>query len=343
MTIRRFLPPVLFLLSTTLALSCASTSKDSGGTAGGGSSGSRSGGGTLADAVAAGGAGASVGAVSFSDNGLEVKMWIVGDDPAVVGPAFTSLGEPLSLPPPRLERLRENGFRMARVPLVNLPELRRLLGGASIDQKWWFGQVFEWREVFRRGMGGETRGVAVDGRVRPFGGGEFTLLIRAWTTKTEDGPRLQFDLVPAFTRNEGAPIRRLLDEKPGVEAFGLLHVGLRLEPGYAYVITGESPGADWTRLTSERSNPDRVTPPSGGGVRGSVGPMDVFGPDSAGPATIGETLLRGNEPVSNRLVIVFIPHIPATLYPPELAPWNTPGDGGDDAVEPSSPQTGAAP
>lgn len=336
---RRFLTPLLLFLGTTLALSCASGQKNEKPDPAGGSNGGRTSGGSLADSVASAG-GASVGAVSISDNGLEVKMWIVGDDPSVVGPAFLSMGEPLPLAPDRLERLRQNGLRLARVPLESLGDLRNALGGASIDQKWWFGQVFEWREVFRRGLGGETRGVAIDGRVRPFGGGEFTLLIRAWTMMTEDGPRMQFDLSPAFSRNEGAPIRRLLDEKPGVEAFPSVHVSLRLEPGYAYVLTGESPGADWARLAERRTDAGSVSPPAGGGVRGSVGPPDVLGPDSAGPATLGETLLRGSGPASNRLVIVFIPHIPATLFPPDLAPWSTGDEPGE--ANPTDPATADA-
>lgn len=265
---------------------------------------------------------ASVGAMS--DNGLEVRLWIVADRPRELAAAFEANCEEVVAPGRNLDRLHENGFRLYRVPVESLGELRKAVGGATRVEQWWFGQVLRWRTLWSRALGQTSRGIAIDGRVRRFRGGDISLLVRAWTMKTEDGPQLQFEMVPYHSARQGG-YRRFTNQRernplgsPLVagEAFESMAVNLRLDPGYAYVLTCDA------EVTARRGRdlPDRT---SSGEVRGSVGPRGDFGPLAVGPATLADALLRGEEPAANRLLVVLIPRVPRVLFPPEL--WRPSG------------------
>lgn len=266
---------------------------------------------------------------SLSDNGLEVRAWLVADDAALIGRGLNDLGAPAPVDDRLLASLASNGMRLYRLPLRDLPALQEAIGPASHDRQESFGQVFDWRELFTRPLNGATRGVAIDGRVRSLPGGAVSLLVRAWTMKTEEGPRVAFELVPYYLQSGSDPRQvlnpdprsNLLGERPEPgEVFRSLVVRTQLESGWAYVLTCEAPQIDWRNVRPRQpqpaSNQDASNASGDGGVRGTIGPGD-FGPASAGPATLGELLMRGEEGSGVRLILILIPHIPSALFPPE--------------------------
>ncbi len=266
---------------------------------------------------------------TLSDNGLEVRTWLVGDRVDLIAPAMTDLAAPAPLDERLLRSLEQNGMRLHRIPLRDLAALQEAVGGASYDEQVSFGQVFDWRALFTRSLNGVSRGVAIDGRVRSLAGGEIALLARAWTMKTEDGPRVQFELAPYYIEPH-QNLRDILasdtaspfysgEAEPG-DVFRSMVVRTGLEDGYAYVLTCESPAIDWRAVA--REDPSAVQPAAPppppdtiGDVRGTRGPAESFGPEIAGPSTLGELLMRG-EDRGVRLMIILIPHVPAALFPP---------------------------
>jgi hypothetical protein len=261
------------------------------------------------------------GAAPAGDNGLEIRQWIVADDSHRLGSAIVGFDSGWSEPPPQLDALAANGIRMARILRRDLPALHDAVGGSTLDQTWWHGQVTEWRPIHRRALGTSTRGVAIDGQARRYGGGAFELTLRAWTTQTEDGPRLILELVPYFARTLAptvAPIRP--DRAPRGEPVDSLAITFALEAGYAYLITCESPSVRWQAAASDGEASPATDISDAGEVRGSVGPQGAFGPDIAGPVTLGELLFRGEAEGAARGVLILIPRLPASLFPDELIP-----------------------
>jgi len=260
-----------------------------------------------------------------AENGLEVRKWVVGDHPVVVGKALASLGEPAPIDPHETAALQRNGLRLWRIPLVDLPILREQLGGTIVDQQWWYGQVPEWRELHGRLLNAASRAVAVDGRVRVFSNGSFKLLIRSWTYGTEDGPRLTFEFAPVFQQGRPASYRHhVRTDRGAIELFPTLTLQTSLEPGFAYVLLPEAPSVDWTDPTSiqtARRTEGRL--PRGGEVRGSIGPHTGMGPAASPATTLGEALLRGEPGNPGRGVIILVPRIPLSLFPEELIRWKS--------------------
>ena len=85
---------------------------------------------------------------------------------------------------------------------------------------------------------------------------------------------------------------------------------VQLQPGYAYVLTFESPEVSWP----EPGRPPQETdedPEAARGERGADSPAPPPpGPGTDTPATVGELLFRGTLPRA-RGMLVFVPRIPA--------------------------------
>lgn len=271
----------------------------------------------------------------MSGNGLEVRKWVVEDDPAYIALAAMEYGEPVDIPEALRDRLRRNGLRFVRVPLRSLDSFRMAMGGTILDEKSWYGQVNEWRELHRRSIGDQPRAVGIDGRVRGFVSGAFGLMFRSWTAQTETGPRLVLQVSPAFARDAG-PLQRLLqrDRFEG-ELFASISFEHMMEHGYAYVLTCEGPSVRWSelaaafkerfeRVMSETGAGDSVSEGAGSSStsgetgRGLVGVFSDVGPDAMTPMTIGEMLLRAEAEGGNRGVLILIPRLPEALFPHEI-------------------------
>lgn len=254
-----------------------------------------------------------------SENGLEVRKWIVEDSPNLMAAAVLGYAEPAPVSDALRSRLQRNGLRFLRVPITEVESFQRALGGAALDLKTWYGQVPDWQELHRRSIGDQPRAVGVDGRVRGFVRGSFGFLMRSWTVQTEDGPRLVFQLAPAFSR-DADPLQRLLNQEQFEgELFASIAFEHLLERGYAYILTCEGPSVDWERLANASAG---STPDDAGGASarsgGGVGPLADVGPAAIAPLSLGEMLLRGEAAGGNRGVIVLIPRVPEVLFPREL-------------------------
>jgi len=188
------------------------------------------------------------------NNGLEVRKWVITDDPTRIALAMTTMAEPQVLETKQAQALRRNGFRFARLPIERLDDLLDQLGGASVNVDAWMGQVDEWTDVHDMTVPPAAQPIGIDGRLRRFESDRLALRVRAWIMLMEDGPKMMFEMVPMHTVQPKSDLRRFIENKhggPKHERFNSMHVRKRLDPGYAYVLTGEAPGVDWTKLAEQ--------------------------------------------------------------------------------------------
>ena len=255
-----------------------------------------------------------------TDNGLEVRKWLVVDDSQVVSAALLSHADRLVLDEEQDQRLRRNGFRFLRVPVGSLDALLAAFGGTTLDMSAWHGQVYDWREIDSMPIGPAGEAIAVDGRVRRFGRGRLVLLVRGWTMAMEDGPRMCLQLRVVVGRPIGGTLRQLLDRTPSEVALPSLDVEVGLEAGFAYVLTCESPTVSWGFSTADEGDVSKDaeaaagSPPAVGGA-GRIGPGDLVGPDVEAPTTVGRRLLTPPLEQGRRAMLVFVPRFPQTMYP----------------------------
>jgi hypothetical protein len=182
-------------------------------------------------------------------------------------------------PPAQQEMLRRGGLRLARLRAADVGPLLDRLGAAPLDVAAWHGQVLEWREVAAAPVAEDLVLELPAGPRRP-GPGKLRLLARSWTVATERGPALYLELRAAFARD--APrLARLLGDDAGEPIEGIT-IEILLEAGEACVLTAEAPG------------------PAG---------------SAAAPPTAGEHLLGGPP----RVLVIFVPSIPARLFEPYAA------------------------
>ncbi|MHC4414472.1 MAG: hypothetical protein ACYS0G_04230 [Planctomycetota bacterium] len=235
-------------------------------------------------------------------HGLEVRQWVVADDTVRIATALLEHQDGQGFDAGRAAVLRGNGLRLVRVRADRADALLEALGIASLDLTAWYGQIFEWRELQHQTIGRDGLAVAVDGRVERFGSGRLRLMARSWTVQMEDGLYLNLELLPQFQTAPAAKLNRLLGNR-GTAGRLLTSValGAKLEAGFAYVLTGESPSIEW--------RPD--------GVAATAPPI---GPRVVGPATVGELLFCGRRQPRTRGMLVFIPKLPAPWTPRDLAP-----------------------
>lgn len=251
------------------------------------------GGGALERSVAA--AERAAARLTGSDQGLEIRKWLVTAPPMTIDAVLDAHGDAAFLDADGRRRLERNGLRLLAVERADVPALLADLGGADLDISAWHGQMLDWRPVHEIELGRGTITLAVDGRMRPVTGGHLSLLGRSWTVRTEDGPRLQLELVPAH-RAPGPRVmlpetftrRHTSDDRP----YASLALDLRLEAGRAYVLSAAVPGPDDDEA-------------------------DALGPDATPPPTVGELLLAPpNAP--GRGMLLMLPRIPDEMFPTPL-------------------------
>ena len=180
-----------------------------------------------------------------TENGLEVRKWLVVDDSQLISAALLSHADRLALDEEQDQHFRRNGFRFLRVPVESMEGLLGAIGGTTLDLSAWHGQIYDWREIDSMPIDPAGEALAVDGRIRRFGRGRLVLLVRGWTMAMEDGPRMCLQLRVVVGRPTGGALRQLLDRTPSEEALPSLDVELGLEAGFAYVLTCESPAVSW--------------------------------------------------------------------------------------------------
>lgn len=261
-----------------------------------------------------------------TENGLELGKWLVADDSNLVGEAMLRHADDQWLPGDQNERFARNGFRFLRLPLDGLDPLLLDLGGTTLSLRGWHGQVFDWREVASAQVGPGSRAVVIDGRPRRFQAGRFDLLVRCWTMPMEDGPIMHLAMNVAFRRAGAGAFRSLLnDSRPQDDFIASLSLEASLEAGYAYLLTCESPTVDWSEpgdspTESEEPAPTTEARAASGQPTRRVGPDLGVGPDESGPVPLGRLMLMQPDDIPRRGVLIFVPRIPDSLYPPETTP-----------------------
>ncbi len=250
-----------------------------------------------------------------TDNGLDLRVWTVADDPQRIGSALVRYADGPVLGPQDTDELRRSGLRFVRVRADRLRELLDAMAAAPVEVAVWHGQVLEWRQMHHRPVA-DTTVVGVGGRPQELTSGWLRLMVRSWTLHMEDGPYLQLELLPEFVHPQARTLHQLLG---GSDLRGTIFTGLavesRLEAGYGYVLTGESPGAEWPQaaLPDEAADASRPSDESSLVV---VADEPSVGPDTVTPATLGEFLFTNPADPPTRTVLVFVPRIPSRLFQP---------------------------
>lgn len=238
------------------------------------------------------------------ENGLLLRKWTVSDNAQRIGEALTRYQDGQVLDARTGEMLGRNGLRFVRIRADQADDLLGELGVGPSDLAAWHGQVLEWRELHHQSIGGPGAAIAVSGRVRSIQPGQLRLMGRSWTVLMEDGPYLTLELLPQLLRPQGPSLFQLLgDVDLQGEVFDGLAVEIELRPGYAYILTGETP-AD----------------PASAGDAGD----DRAGPDADTPDTLGEFLFSERTGLPLRTLLVFVPRIPDRLLRPYRVEGATP-------------------
>lgn len=234
--------------------------------------------------------------VRGGDNGLEVVHWSAPCSSLHAAETLAKHGQGGTLPPETIDRLRRNGFVVAEIPTETLPKVLADLGGTLSDVRNWHGQVPEWRELLRVGVG---PGVAVytGERVASVGGGAIRMSMRGWTVPMEDGGLFWLEMIPHAVTNESAAATALSSrDRLRGDAFA--------DAGFSVVLD-----RGWSLLIS----PEPVAPVS----------ARTTGPDADPPSTLGSLLLPCEDlpSVSDGFfqqrtpVIVLIARLPDSLVP----------------------------
>lgn len=305
----------------------------------------------------------AIGSMIAASNGLELRKWVVRDEPGVIAAALREFGEstwvdPLASsddftgsfrsttddgstsgealsfdsfrPEVPVARLRRNGLLLTRVPEDRLDALLERMGGSLTDLRVWHGQAPDWRETARRGIRG-TSAIIVDGRARVFRDGALRGLLRSWTLPMEDTALLQIEFAVQFE-----PIQRAsllpgeVDESERGELIAAGSFEVQAAAGEVWILTCstlfDSAGPnDAGRESGRGTGPSDL--PSGPGDIATTTPAlegSRFGPSTLLPPTLGEYLFRSELPPT-RTLLVFVARIP-TVAAPLTTPEATPLD-----------------
>lgn len=238
------------------------------------------------------------------DNGLLLRKWVVSDDTERIGTALMRYQDGVLLNPAQESRFRRDGLRLVRVRADQLEDLLGELGVGPSDVTAWHGQVLEWRELHHRSVVGSGAALAVSGRVRSIPPGRLRMMGRCWTILMENEVYLSLQLLPQLVRPQVPSLYQLLgDPDLQGEVFRCLAIEIELQPGYAYVLTGEAPAISWGRPSEPRSEP-------------SAAHGSAAGPDTETPDTLGEFLFSSRAEPPLRTLLVFVPTIPDRLLLP---------------------------
>lgn len=258
-------------------------------------------------------------AVMSGENGMELRKWIVPDDPEAIAEALDQFTAPLDDDDLRWE-LQRNGYQLLRLRAEDVEPMLAAFGPAVSDLRSWQGQAPRWREVVRRGARTPIAAF-VDGRVRVFEDGALRLMMRSWSLPTEEGVLMQLEFTSEFEPAPRGVLRDLVREgEPTATRLPPGTVELQCVDGDAWLLT--STGVDDVLATerlasrgSSRGGGGTDDARGGGGARsapaGGMGPPvdDMMGPAAAPPQTVGEILLRTEMPAT-RTILIFVPRLP---------------------------------
>lgn len=256
--------------------------------------------------------------VRGGNDGLEVVWFIAYDDRGEVGAALAPyVHQPLPIDAAAVQRWTNNGVRLVRVPLDDFSMIADTLESSGMRHRQWLGWALEWREAFKGRSVRRGSPVLVDLSRTATRGGPTRFLARCWTTPTLDGAVVRVELAAQLVTRLGATTTSVAefesalrlgapdmhDELDMGEVFASLSLDAAFEPGYAYVLTAESPGVSW--INDEHASGALAFDDT------SLALGEVFGPHVAGPLTIGEAMLT-NRPQAGgeraaKVILAFIP------------------------------------
>jgi len=282
--------------------------------------------------------------------GLEVHWWVAADADGAVGSAIAraaSRGMDAAdaapamvrgLSPAAADAWNRNGLRLVPIPLGAVDALRSELPAIRTSQRAWMDWGTEWSEVLRgRRMSGRDP-VLVDGASIRVGPGTLRLLARCWPLPGEPdaGPRMQASLAVQLHEFDAMRDVDPFMPRPAEETWNAVDQGpifehmmaeLMLRPGWAYVVTAEQPGREWT----VRAPPSPAAAAEDAPVDGAIlsdadaasgaSHAEPFGPPAAAVPTLGEAMLTGSvmipggtdgavfERVPVKVVLVIVPRV----------------------------------
>jgi hypothetical protein len=272
--------------------------------------------------------------------GLALRWWIVDDPPNVLAALGDTYGDLHGfLRPEQEDNLRRHGLRMIRLPVERLPDFHDSLSITRTLSTDWVGSVSQWVRIMRGPWLPEGQRTAHDGSELTLPAGRFELLIRAWPVASGGPPNMQVECTLGYVA------RRRTARIAGTGEWSVpsLRARLRLEPGYVYILTQESPSIEWEPVATPPALAD-PTPGDGGGpefgeivraeeamardlsealAESSQPEGDFLGPPAPVAPAMGELLFKSPSAAwypgqGQRAMVAIYPELPRhlTLLPP---------------------------
>ncbi len=255
-------------------------------------------------------------APSAGVTGLEVRWWVVDDEGKALFNIAREHGASLDfLPESRRQHLATHGFRLLRAPMSDFEGLAGALAISGQISSDWLGQAPRWTGVMPGPRLPDGSTVDIAGREVYLPAGRFELALRTWIVPTNTGPFLQLELLPRYEPSRERTLASLAGEVGRRQPIEEALVRLRLESGYVYLLTSESPRVAW-QIPPDDEERDTSSSALAEPAAEAIGPLTPELP------TVGELLLRpsttaGMPGVGRRAVAVFLPYLPreASLLP----------------------------
>ena len=246
-----------------------------------------------------------------SQTGLELLTWHVQESPELDEMLETHAGHAFQTN--NQEQLERNAMMLLKTEEDVLATLLQDLGGINASMSAWCGQVIDWQDL--RDIRFRSHVLNIDGQRTILDGGRFGIATRAWVEPTLAGARMHVELVPRFQQERGPYSSILMRERPKSRFVEQLARNIDLEPGEVLLLTCHG------RPPAPEPPPPFVGPPIGE----DPDPDDDPSLDSRIPSPgtraehmekIGHALfeLRGESP--ERIILVLVPRVPATMLPP---------------------------
>ncbi len=230
--------------------------------------------------------------------GLEVIWWMTDDSENQVGQSLAPfLDPPQPTDAPLRERWRATGLRLIRVPLDQLPTIQTELPSAAQRYRQPLGWTADWLEVFRGRRIGETT-LMIAGAPRTLPPGVVRIIARCWPVPPSTSAAtihldLAFQFEPTTNPKPADPFAEptIVKAEDRGEALRELTLAAAIEPGFAYILTCETPDTIWKAHPSTSNEDTGFSPPETDEPQPASPPKHV-GPIIPSPITLGEAAMQ---------------------------------------------------
>lgn len=248
--------------------------------------------------------------------GLELITWYVPESDDLDG-HLMELTVP-ALDEQANEKLARHSLMLIRLSESDLPELVSSIGGTNATKSTWCGQVTDWRNL--RDVPVKRTVIEIDSKTTLLDGGVLAVAARAWVEPTLESARMHLELVPRFRTDRRRQASILAPRATNTHDFTTLAEATDLNAGEVLILTSTAPPPPIKPLPPEESAPiendpdptddptlDTPVPSSKGRIRQSI--------------ELGHTLFYMPSQSPERVILVFVPRIPDSIFPPRA-----PGD-----------------